>query len=480
MSTEAIPTTPRPGRLPDAERPAEPDVAAGTSEGGSLLRRWLAGWASITLLVTSVLTAPIALAAWIFLLVAIVSITGAGIGIILTIPALWFCGVLGHAERHRVSALTGATIHPPLPPVGQPVWQRLFLDRHCWRSAAYLVLHSMWGLAVGLTALVVLAHTLVLLALPLYLGLVPDSGLTLLYLLRVDGPIPLTMLWLSAVAMLLVLPFLARLASSVDVMMARWLLGRDERKVVEQLTARVDTLTETRKETVDSVEAERRRIERDLHDGPQQRLVAIAMSLGMAKEAIRHDPDAAAELVDEAHASAKEAIVEMRHVARGIVPPVLADRGLDAALSALAARSTVPVEVRVRDIGRIDPTAEAIAYFVVSEALTNVAKHSGASRATVDVGISHGATGPLLALTVSDDGQGGADPTRGTGLTGLRQRVGSIDGELLVTSPEGGPTTLVATLPLRQVPGSPPPAGPPPAAPTDLATRYLRPGRSQS
>lgn len=462
MSTAVLPTT------PDTEATRAP-------EGGSLVRRWMSGWGAVALLVTSTITSAVALAAWLLLLGALTSITAAGIGIVLTIPALWFCGVLGHAERHRVNALTGAEIAPPVRPEGQPIWQRLFLDRHSWRSAAYLVLHSLWGAVSGWLTLVLLAQTVAVVAMPLYAGLVPDEGVALLGVVHVAGLVPLALTWLASLAVLLLVPFLARLASSVDVMLARWLLGRDEAQVVKQLSKRVDTLTETRQQTVDSVEAERRRIERDLHDGPQQRLVAIAMSLGMAKEAIQGDPDAAAELLDEAHASAKEAIVEMRHVARGIVPPVLSDRGLDAALSALAARSTVPVELHVRDVGRVDPTVEAIAYFVVSEALTNVAKHSGATRAHVDVGLGHAPIGRHLTVTVTDDGHGGADPTLGTGLTGLRQRVGSIDGELLVTSPEGGPTTLAATLPLREQAGAPPQP-----ASTDLATRYLRPGRSQS
>ena len=168
----------------------------------------------------------------------------------------------------------------------------------------------------------------------------------------------------------------------------------------QQQAQQIAQLTASRRAIADAYEVERARIERDLHDGPQQRMVSIAMTLGMAKEAIHRDPDAAAQLVDEAHRSAKEAIVEMRHVARGIVPPILADRGLEAALPALAARAAVPVSVEVRDVGRLDPTTEAIAYFVVSEALTNVAKHSGAQHDEVVVT----ADGEQLTATVTDDG----------------------------------------------------------------------------
>ncbi|MEJ2579026.1 MAG: sensor histidine kinase [Kineosporiaceae bacterium] len=201
---------------------------------------------------------------------------------------------------------------------------------------------------------------------------------------------------------------------------------------------------------MDSVELERRRIERDLHDGPQQRLVAIAMDLGMARERLHRDPDDVGELLDKAHAAAKEAIVEMRQVARGIHPPVLTDRGLDAALSALAARSPVPVDVHVGVGTRPSATVEAIAYFCVSEALTNVAKHSGATRATVEVTGSAG----WLTVTVSDDGRGGADPGRGTGLVGLRDRVAAVDGTLAVSSPRGGPTVLTITLPATSRPAT--------------------------
>lgn len=527
MSTQVLPQTgaaePRTGPAAGQDADARPSR--------SLVTRWLLGWCSLTLLVTSIFTAAIAVVGWSLVVASISSIPAAGIGIVMLVPTLWLCGVLGHAERHRVAALTGQTIHPPASQAGQPLWKRLFLDAHSWKSVGYLVLHTFWGAATGAVALAVLAHCLLILAMPLYAGNIPDDGITLLWAFTVDGAPALITLWLLALITLLALPALAAVTTMVDVTLARWLLGRSEAQQVRELAARVDTLTESRAETVDSVEAERRRIERDLHDGPQQRLVAIAMSLGMAKEAIRTDPDTAAELVDEAHTSAKEAIVEMRHVARGIVPPVLSDRGLDAALSALAARSPVPVDVDVRDVGRVDPTVEAIAYFVVSEALTNVAKHSGADRATVDVGVTRGPRGQQLAVTITDDGRGGADPMLGTGLTGLRQRVGSIDGDLRVSSPEGGPTTLAARLPLRenetrrpgnrgpQAPaGSQPPTGARPEAPAGtgprtgegggappfgppgpttpgatqpllagsrpdpndpLATRYLRPGRSQ-
>lgn len=415
-----------------------------TLERPSLPRRWLAGWGSVLLLLTSVVTSFLAFLLIAATVAATALIAAGGVGLLLLIPLVLLAGVLGHGERHRIVALSGRRVHPPAKRT-VPLWRRLLLDEHSWRSVAYFALHAMWGAVTGWITLVVLVQALLVLLVPAIAGGIPEQGITLYGVLQIEGLVPLTIAWAVAVVVLLLLPLVAHLLTSVDVMLARWLLGRDERKVMEHLTARVDTLTDTRREAVDSVEAERRRIERDLHDGPQQRLVSIAMTLGMAKQAIHEDPESAAGLVDEAHRSAKEAIVEMRHVARGIVPPILADRGLEAALPALAARSAVPVSVDVRDVGRLDPTTEAIAYFVVSEALTNVAKHSGGEHAQVSVTRDE----QHLTSVITDDGRGGADPTRGTGLTGLRQRVTAVDGTFEVDSPPGGGTRLTATLPLR-------------------------------
>ncbi len=407
-------------------------------------RRWLDGWGSVLLLVTGVITAAVAGLLVSFVITAVLLVFAGGLGLVLLVPALWLCGLVGHAERHRLVGLTGRTIYPPGRSTHSWAW-RLLLDEHNWRSVCYLTLHAFWGFVAGMITLLVLTQSLVVLALPAYLGRLPEEGLSVYGLTHIDGAVPLAITWAAALVVLLLLPVGAHLATAVDVMLGRWLLGRDQRRVMEHLSARVDTLTDSRREAVDSVEAERRRIERDLHDGPQQRMVAIAMTLGMAREAVHEDPEGAARLLDEAHRSAKEAIVEMRHVARGIVPPILADRGLEAALPALAARSTVPVAVDVTGVERVDPTTEAIAYFVVSEALNNVAKHSGAERAEVLVTREE----QTLTVVVTDDGGGGADPGRGTGLNGLRQRVGAVDGTFTVDSPPGGPTRLTATIPLR-------------------------------
>jgi signal transduction histidine kinase len=210
----------------------------------------------------------------------------------------------------------------------------------------------------------------------------------------------------------------------------------------------VTELEESRDASVSASAAELRRIERDLHDGAQQRLVSLAMNLGMAKERLDAvDDPRARELVGQAHEEAKQAIVELRDLVRGIHPAVLTDRGLDAAVSAVAARCPVPVKVRSDLPGRLPSTCEATAYFVVAEALTNVAKHSGATSAKVDLSVRPGDRGDVLVAEVSDDGVGGAVDTGSGGLHGLADRVRAVEGSLRVASPTGGPTTIFAEVP---------------------------------
>lgn len=212
------------------------------------------------------------------------------------------------------------------------------------------------------------------------------------------------------------------------------------------LQAEVTELDRARMAGIDAAAAERLRIERDLHDGAQPRLVALSMTLGMAKAKIDTDPERAKELVSEAHTEAKGIVNELRQLARGIHPAVLTDRGLDAAVSALAGRSTIPVEVDVRLEGRIEREAEAVAYFVVAECLTNIAKHSGAAHARVFVAPIEGG----VQIVVTDNGRGGARIDRSgrhTGIAGLVDRVEAARGTLNLTSPAGGPTTVVVEVP---------------------------------
>ncbi|MEV6396715.1 histidine kinase [Streptomyces sp. NPDC051907] len=211
----------------------------------------------------------------------------------------------------------------------------------------------------------------------------------------------------------------------------------------ETLKRRVADLTESRAAAVEAADAERRRIERDLHDGAQQRLVSLALNLGIAKVALADLPPEARQVIDDAHREAKESIEELNSLVRGLHPAVLDERGLDAALPGLAARAPLPVRLRADLPERAAPAVEAVAYFVVSEALANIAKHAQATRA--DVTVSR--LGAILRVVVADDGVGGADSSRGTGLTGLAQRVGSVDGTLRMSSPAGGPTVMTVELP---------------------------------
>jgi signal transduction histidine kinase len=235
-------------------------------------------------------------------------------------------------------------------------------------------------------------------------------------------------------------PLVARLGAAIDVSLVRWLLGTSRSG---QLSAEVQRLGEARTLAVESAETERRRIERDLHDGLQPKLVSLALEIGLAKARFERDPEAAKSLIYRAHDEAKTAIEDLRNLVRGIHPSVLDERGLDAALSALIASCPVPVHVEVTLSRRPDQTREAVAYFVVAEAITNVTKHSGATRASVIINEGGG----LLRVVVEDNGEGGARTDPGGGLAGLGARVTAIDGTFTVTSPPGGPTFIEAVIP---------------------------------
>ena len=430
--------------LGKAPAPGASSTAAGAAGAGAVLARtWLWGWLAIVQLVLDLLLIGPFLAVGSTVLAGVASIPALLVGVPLTAFGLLAASLLARFERARLRAFTGVVVVPPGPPTQrQNRWLTWLLAPRPWRATLHLTLISLWGLVAGTLATGLTSLAFALAALPVYRSQLPGGRLSLPW----GGSLPANpALVLLGVFGLLVLPMVARGVVSVDVALTRWLLGGGRQAEVERLSARVETLTQTRVAAVDSVELERRRIERDLHDGPQQRLVAIAMDLGMARGKLVGDPEGAADLLDKAHTAAKEAIVEMRQVARGIHPPVLTDRGLDAALSALAARSPIPVRVSVDLPARPSQTVEAIAYFCVSEALTNVAKHSGARTAQVTVTQQ---PGPLLVATVSDDGCGGADPGAGTGLIGLGQRVAAVDGTLEVDSPAGAGTRLTIRLPL--------------------------------
>ncbi|MCZ1010071.1 sensor histidine kinase [Streptomyces lydicus] len=252
----------------------------------------------------------------------------------------------------------------------------------------------------------------------------------------------LTVLGLVALA---AVPVLATGLVRLEILAGQALLGVSRS---DQLARRVEDLTESRAGAVDAADAERRRIERDLHDGAQQRLVSLALNLGLAKATLTDLPPEAREVIDAAHREAKDAIEELNNLVRGLHPAVLDELGLDAALSGLAARAPLPVRLRVElPPGlpqRAAPAVETVAYFVVSEALTNIAKHAReATRADVTVT----RLGGILRVVIADDGVGGADPAEGSGLKGLAQRVRSVDGTFRMSSPVGGPTVMNVELP---------------------------------
>jgi signal transduction histidine kinase len=219
-----------------------------------------------------------------------------------------------------------------------------------------------------------------------------------------------------------------------------------EHRRARALRERVDDLRHARQRIIAAADAERRRIERDLHDGAQQRMVAVAVTLGLAQSQFESDPDGAFRLICEAREEAQLAVKELRELARGIHPAVLSDRGLGPALEALAARAPVPVDVCGVPESPLPPPVEAAAYFVTAEALTNVAKYAQASEASVQLEIEDA----RLRVAVHDDGVGGADPALGTGLRGLRDRVDALDGQLDIESPEGGGTIITVELPLER------------------------------
>jgi signal transduction histidine kinase len=213
--------------------------------------------------------------------------------------------------------------------------------------------------------------------------------------------------------------------------------------VTERLQRRVEQLTETRAEAVDHSAAELRRLERDLHDGAQARLVALSLSLGMADSAFEKDPETARRLVSDARETTDAALGELRSVVRGIHPPVLADRGLSGAIEALALDMAIPVRVDADLPGRPPAPVESAVYFAVAECLANVGKHAQAENAWIRLGHADG----VLRVEVGDDGRGGANPRGGTGMTGVMRRLGTFDGTMMVSSPVGGPTIVTLEVP---------------------------------
>jgi signal transduction histidine kinase len=359
--------------------------------------------------------------------------------------ALFVCSrAMAAAERSRIAALLGETVADPLPPLAsRNPWGRLVErvrsgDR--WREIAYHLLALPRGVFTSVVAMMTWGGAVALLFLPLYVRGLPGDAADFGTFEVSQGPGTVAASVVGLAGLVFVAPWVTRALGRLDVAMARWLLGPRRGDALGEKVTRLET---SRAAAVDSAEAERRRIERDLHDGAQQRLVSLAMGLGAARERIETDPEGGRQMVAEAHEEAKAALKEIRDLVRGIHPVILEDRGLDAALSAVVARSPVPVSLEVEVAERPPAAVESTAYFVVSEALTNVARHAHATRAAVSIARA----GDRLVVEVHDDGVGGAHIDGGTGLRGLRDRVTALGGAMHVVSPPGGPTTLLVDVP---------------------------------
>jgi signal transduction histidine kinase len=367
------------------------------------------------------------------------------VGLLVALIFFWMFRWFARLERRRAALVLGEPI-PERYRRGEPGagWfarlRAAAADPATWKDFAWTGIHGVLGFAISLAAIVLWAVVLGLLTLPAWWWSLPEP--VEMGLFEVDS---LGLAFAVAGGALLLVPvcgWAVRGLTELELAMMVPLL-RPPRS--EELTERVDVLTTTRAGAVDAQAAELQRIERDLHDGAQARLVALAMSLGMAEEKLASDPEQARALLEEARGEARTALTELRDLARGIHPPILSDRGLEAAITALAARSPLAVTIEA-DLPRRPPAAvEGAAYFVVAEALTNATKHSGAQQVLVRLALRD----ETLAVEVADDGRGGADAS-GSGLVGLRRRVEALDGTLAVVSPPGGGTTLHAELPAAQ------------------------------
>jgi signal transduction histidine kinase len=382
------------------------------------------------------------------LFLSLVLLPFALIGLPVWILTTWISTVLARVERARYRLLLGVEIEAqPMPPAQHNPLRysgALWRDDGVRRRGVHQLIAFPLGLFTSGVVYLVLSGGLGLLVSSVVLALTgpADGGAERRILGMPLSETPAGQLLLAGIGLLLlvVAPTVIRLLTALDVGVAKALLG----PTPGYLARRVDELERSRARVVDAGEAERRRIERDLHDGTQQQLVSLGMTLGRAKARYAVEPGSIGDLLDDAHQQAKDTVTDLRLLIRGLHPPVLTDRGLDAALSAIAVRCPIPVELSVELDHRPPPPVEAIGYFVVAEALTNVARHSGAAAAAVRVRRED--TGPVW-ITIIDNGVGGADPDRGTGLRGLADRVGSVDGQLSVDSPFGGPTVLTVELP---------------------------------
>ncbi|MEW2485640.1 sensor domain-containing protein [Streptomyces sp. NPDC048411] len=395
----------------------------------------IAGLASITLFVWTVLS---------------IVFIPLGIGLVTTPYVLEL--VRKHANRRRLLAVSWSDVRIPVPYrpfpkdlrtgfTGQVERTTLLLkDPATWRDIQWLLVDMTAGYVVSIVAGALLLYPVE--------GVVLAAGLWRVF---TDDrywyafvPVDSQATGLAAAALGVVL-FATGVLVSERLLRLHFVIARSVLAPTheQELTRRIDRLTETRHEAVDTAASELRRIERDLHDGAQARLVAMGMNLGTVEALIEKDPAQAKKLLAMARESSAEALTELRDLVRGIHPPVLAERGLGDAVRALALRLPFESDVQVELRGRADAAIESAAYFAVSETLTNAAKHSGADRVWVD--IRH--ADAMLRVSVTDNGRGGAAAGSGSGLSGIERRLGTFDGIMAVSSPAGGPTMVTMEIP---------------------------------
>lgn len=382
-----------------------------------------------------------------------IALIGAGPGLLLFPVALTAVRAFANLRRRVAGAWCGVEIPVPYRPRPERVgsgfrgalrWLRwrfgALAEPATWRDLLWLLCEVPVGLVLGLLPACLLVYGVegVLVVPVMVVAGVDWFGYGAIW--PVDSPLLLPMVVPQGVVILLIGiaagPRILRLHAEF----ARLLLAPTRSA---RLAHRVRQLSDSRAVAVDAQAAELRRIERDLHDGAQARLVALGMSIGLAEQLVASDPQAALRLLGEARQASGKALAELRDLVRGIHPPVLAERGLHGAVSELALVAPLPVAVDVQLSGRAQPPVEAAAYFAVAETLANTAKHGGARNAWIRIRHAAG----VLSIVVGDDGVGGADPARGSGLRGISNRLAAFDGTMTVSSPPGGPTTVTMELP---------------------------------
>lgn len=370
------------------------------------------------------------------------ALPAAGSGLIILLAWFFFQWGVNIAERHRAESIYRLGYPKPQMPRRQPGFTewlkwlgRCLISPVFWRGTGHHFLKSFVGALLGALTFLALAVSMVFVnnTVSEAIGERFEVGLG-------SAPMRFVLAVVLVVFTVAILWYSAILDRAID----KLLLAPPK---ADALTKEVTALDDARQGAVGAAETERARLERDLHDGVQPMLVAQSMKIGMAKTKLETDPEGARALITEAHEDSKQAVAELRRLVRGLQPAVLGDRGLDAALSGLAAQSVVPVDLTVNLSGRIDRDIESVAYFVVAEALTNINKHARASRAQVKVGMSADAS--RLQIEVADNGRGGAHlPIHGnSGLAGLRDRVRAVRGTWEFSSPKGGPTELKVEVP---------------------------------